>query len=67
VRGNELDRRKNEILEAIEEQLDKNRKLSIAGVMDVQIRRIETVNRLPPLAELSIDVEVRYNYLRGNT
>jgi hypothetical protein len=69
VRGTELDRRKNEILEAIEEQLevDRNLELKDQGVTDTQVVRIETIQRLPPLAELSIDVQVRYNYLRSLT
>jgi hypothetical protein len=33
--------------------------------MDSQIIRIEIVDRMPPLAEMLIELEVRYNYLRG--
>jgi hypothetical protein len=67
VRGSELDQRRNEMLEAIEEQLELDRYLGLKaqGVMDSQITKIEIVDRLAPLAELLIELEVRYNYLRG--
>jgi hypothetical protein len=69
VRGTELDRRRNEIIEAIEEQLehDRNLNLKAQGVQDSQIINIEVINRLQPLAEVSINLQVRYNYLRGAT
>ena len=69
VRGTELDKRRNEILEAIEEQLERDRNLGLKeqGVMDTQVVRIENIPRLSPIAEISIDVEVRYNYLRSIT
>lgn len=67
VRGTDLDQKRNTILEAIEEQIDRDRYLDLkaSGVMDCQIRTIEVIDRLQPLAELRIVVEVRYNYLRG--
>jgi hypothetical protein len=69
VRGNELDGKRNLLLEAIEEQLEKNRNLELqsSGVTDTQVTRIEVIERMPPLAEFLIEVTVRYNYLRGNT
>lgn len=69
VRGTELDRRRNELLEAIEEQLEKNRNLDLQsmGVMDTQVTRIQVIERMPPLAEFLIEVTVRYHYLRGTT
>jgi len=67
VRGNELDRKRNDLLEAIEEALDSDRYrgLSQEGVLDSQIVSIEINDRLPPLAEFTITFRVRYNYLRG--
>jgi hypothetical protein len=67
VRGVELDKRRNDLIEAIEEALesDRYRELLASGVIDSQITRIEIVDRQPPLAEISITYRVRYNYLRG--
>jgi hypothetical protein len=67
VRGTELDRQRNDLIERIEEQLDSDRYrgLIAQGVMDTQITAIEIIERQPPLAEISITVVVRYNYLRG--
>ena len=69
VRGNELDAKRNEFLEAIEEQLDQDRYLDLAtqGVLDSQVTLIEIQARQPPLAEFTITFAVRYNYLRGTT
>lgn len=68
VRGNELDLKRNELLEALEEQLERDRYfgLKASGVMDSQITNIEIIDRMPPLAEILIRLEVRYNYTRGN-
>lgn len=67
VRGTELDLKRNELLEALEEQLERDRyfDLRAQGVMDSQITNIEVIDRQPPLAELLIRLEVRYSYLRG--
>jgi hypothetical protein len=65
VRGNELDRRRNDLIEAIEEALEGDRYRDLNGVMDSQIRTIEIIERMPPLAEFTITFQVRYNYLRG--
>ena len=69
VRGNELDSKRNLLLEALEEQLEKDRYLGLynQGVLDSQITTIEIVDRMPPLAEMLIELEVRYNYLRAST
>jgi hypothetical protein len=68
VRGTELDVRRNELIAAIEEQLDKDRYMGLrsAGVTDSQVTSIEIVARQQPLAEFIIIFTVRYNYLRGN-
>jgi hypothetical protein len=67
VRGVELDSRRNELIGAVEDalDLDRNRGLRTSGVMDTQVRNIEIVPRLQPLAEFIITVEVTYNYVRG--
>jgi hypothetical protein len=67
VRGTELDSRRNELIEAVEKQLDSDRYrgLLATGVTDSQLVSIEIVPRLQPLAEFIMTVEVTYNYLRG--
>jgi len=67
VRGTELDKRRNDILNAIENALDADRYLGLkaSGVTDSQVELIENVPRLAPLAELRIEYRVRYNYVRG--
>jgi len=69
VRGNDLDTKRNQLLEAIEErlELDRNLELKTQGVTDTQVTRIEVIERMPPLAEFLIEVTVRYNYFRGTT
>lgn len=69
VRGVELDKRRNDLIERIEEVLDSDRYrgLLASGVIDSQVRRIEIIERLPPLAEFNIEYQVRYNYLRTVT
>lgn len=69
VRGNDLDRKRNDLIEQIEEALDSDRyrELRVEGVMDTQITEIEIIERMPPLAEVNITVQVRYNYLRGQS
>lgn len=66
VRGAELDRQRNDLIESIEETLDSDRyrELIGSGVIDSQIITIEIVERMPPLAEFIITYRVRYNYLR---
>lgn len=67
VRGTELDKRRNDMLNAIEDALDADRYLGLkaSGVTDSQVELIENVARLAPLAELRIEYRVRYNYVRG--
>lgn len=69
VRGTDLDQRRNTLLEALEEALESDRYLGLkdSGVTDSQIIKIEIVDRQPPLAEMLIELEVRYNYLRAAT
>jgi hypothetical protein len=69
VRGNELDRKRNDLIERIEESLDSDRyrDLISQGVTDSQITLIEIVERQPPLAEFVLEYRVTYNYLRTST
>lgn len=69
VRGTELDTRRNDLIEAIEEKLEEDRYLGLydQGVIDTQVTNIEIVPRLAPLAEILINLDVRYNYVRGTT
>jgi hypothetical protein len=67
VRGTELDKARNKLINGIELVLDEDRYLGLAtsGVTDSQLTSIEVVNRLAPLAEIRIEFEVKYNYIRG--
>ena len=69
VRGTELDLQRNNLIEAIEEALDADRYLGLRtqGVIDSQIIHIEVIQRLAPLAEISVTFQVRYNYERGSS
>jgi hypothetical protein len=69
VRGAELDRTRNDLIERIEEALDADRyrSLIVEGVTDSQITQIEIIDRLPPLAEFTITFTVTYHYLRTQT
>jgi hypothetical protein len=69
VRGTELDEKRNTLLEAMEEAIEADRYLGLngSGVLDSQIIKIEIIDRQPPLAEMLIELEVRYNYLRAST
>lgn len=67
VRGNELDRQRNDLIERIEEVLDSDRYRTLIanGVVDSQVIAINIIERQAPLAEFEIIYQVRYNYLRG--
>ena len=69
VRGNEIDKKRNDLIEAIEEALDadRNRGKSSNQVLDTQIASIEVVDRLPPLGEVVLTVNVRYIFTRGQS
>lgn len=68
VRGVELDRIRNDIIERIEETLDADRRRDTGNTTMVsEITSIRIIPRLAPLAELEIDVQVRYTYLKGST
>ena len=68
VRGKELDRQRNELINAVEVALESERyrELYTNGVRDSQIVAIEVIERLAPLAEVLVTVEVQYVYTRLN-
>lgn len=67
VRGNEIDKKRNDLIEAIEEALDadRNRGKSSSIIQDTQVASIEIIDRLPPLGEVVLTVNVRYVFTRG--
>lgn len=69
VRGTELDRKRNDLIERIEEALDSDRyrNLIVQGVTDSQVTVIEIAERQAPLAEIRLTFVVKYNYIRTIT
>ena len=68
VRGVELDKKKNEIVERIEETLDADRKRGTTNfAMKTQVVSVTPVDRLAPLGEVLVTVQVQYKYPRGTT
>jgi len=68
VRGVELDKKKNEIVERIEETLDSDRKRGTSNfAMKTQVISVVPVDRLAPLGEVLVTVQVQYKYPRGTT
>jgi hypothetical protein len=68
VRGVELDKKKNEIVERIEETLDSDRKRGTTNFsMKTQVISVIPVDRLAPLGEVLVTVQVQYKYPRGTT
>lgn len=67
VRGVELDTRRNNLIDAVENALDSDRYREqwAVGVTDTQITEIEIIPRQQPLSEVLITVVVSYNYVRG--
>lgn len=68
VRGVELDRQKNDIIEAIEEALEGDRMRATAKTnLVTEVVQITPIERLAPLGEVSMTINVRYQYQRGQT
>lgn len=67
VRGNELDTKRNDLIEAIDEILDSDRyrDKTKSVVMNSTIASIEVIERQPPLAEFVINFDITYNYVMG--
>lgn len=68
VRGVELDRQKNDIIEAIEEALEDDRMRATAKTnLVTEVVQVTPIERLAPLGEVSMTINVRYQYQRGQT
>ncbi len=68
VRGTELDKKKNDIVERIEETLEQNRRRNTGRFnIKTQVVQITPIDRIPPLGEISVVVQVTYNMTRGIT
>lgn len=65
VRGVELDKLRNNLIEAVEEKLEENRRLGLSAVQDSQIVNIDIIDRLAPLGEFQVQLRVSYVYYRG--
>jgi len=65
VRGVEIDRLRNDLIEAVEEALEGDRRLGLSAVQDTQLVNIDIIDRLAPLGELQIQLRVNYVYYRG--
>jgi hypothetical protein len=65
VRGNDLDTRRNDLIEAIEESLDQDRYRNQTGVViNSEILSIEVISRMAPLAEFLMIYSVEYRHIR---
>lgn len=68
VRGTELDKKKNDIIERIEETLEQDRRRNTGRFnIKTQVVSITPIERLAPLGEVALTVEVTYNMPRGIT
>ena len=66
VRGSEIDRLRNDLIEAIEETLDQDRTRGTdSKSMTTNVTRVIVADRLAPLGEFSMTVQVRYKYTKG--
>jgi hypothetical protein len=72
VRGNELDTKRNEIIENIEQTLEGSRGRNITvnkdatHYVETRVTNVEVIERNPPIAQVIVTVEVEYMYKRGN-
>lgn len=68
VRGADLDTRRNDLIERLEEALDsdRTRDLGVSRVMNSGITTITVIQRQPPLAEIEVVFEVEYVFTRGS-
>lgn len=64
--GAEIDKQRNDLIERIEETLDIDRSRGTNRTsMKTQVVSIDVIDRLTPLGEVAITVEVRYLYNKG--
>jgi hypothetical protein len=72
VRGNELDTKRNEIIENIEQTLEGSRGRNITvnkeatHYVETRVTNVEVIERNPPIGQVIVTVEVEYMYKRGN-
>ena len=72
VRGNELDTKRNELIERVEQTLEgsKGRNLTVdkdaTHYVETRVTNVEVIERNPPIGQVIITVEVEYMYKRGN-
>lgn len=72
VRGNELDTKRNEIIENIEQTLEgsRGRNLTVnkdaTHYVETRVTNVEVIERNPPIGQVIVTVEVEYMYKRGN-
>ena len=66
VRGTELDKKKNDIVERIEETLESDRNRGTGNLsMKTEVITISPVDRIEPLGEVVITARVDYKHTRG--
>tara|TARA_R110000822_G_scaffold78232_1_gene187480 strand:- start:17 stop:439 length:423 start_codon:yes stop_codon:yes gene_type:complete len=66
LRGKDLDRIRNDMIERIEETLSADTyRGSLKRDVNTQITSIQVIDRLSPLAEVAVTVEVKYLYNKG--
>lgn len=72
VRGNELDTKRNELIEQIEQTLEgsRGRNLTVdkdaTHYVETKVTNVEVIERNPPIGQVIVTVEVEYMYKRGN-
>jgi hypothetical protein len=72
LRGNNIDQKRNNLIEQIEQELEtqSNRDVTVDSAAThyviSRISNIEVIERQPPLAELLINLDIEYVYKRGN-
>lgn len=66
IRGTEIDRKRNDIVERIEETLENDRRRSTENFsVRTQVLQVIPVPRMEPLGEVTVLVQVDYKYRRG--
>jgi hypothetical protein len=72
VRGNELDTKRNQLIEVIEQTLEGSRGRNLTTNKDAthyvetRVTNVEVIERNPPIGQVIVTVEVEYMYKRGN-
>ena len=72
VRGNELDTKRNQLVEVIEQTLEGSRGRNLTTEKDAthyvetRVTNVEVIERNPPIGQVIVTIEVEYMYKRGN-